>query len=46
MNHRTDVFGEMLFDEYLGKGTAQIIERDDGLISTADPADYFQPHAN
>ncbi len=43
MNLRSDAFGEMLLDEYLGKGSVQIIERDDGLISAADPSNYFQP---
>ncbi len=45
MKHRNDAFGQMLLDQYLGKGSAQVIERDDGLISVADPADYFMSYS-
>lgn len=47
--NNSDAFGQMLFDYYkTGKGKAEIIERDDGFISTGGygPVLYFSEYKN
>jgi SAM-dependent methyltransferase len=43
LNPRADAYGRILLAIHEGRRASEIMERDDGLIYTGDPADYFAP---